>query len=309
MMANQGEDGPYRRGARALLIAGDPGGAAAGEEALAAAGVTLAIKSDIGAAPAAIADHTGVDLILIEARGADPDQLIPILRLIGGDAAEAGPAIVVTLDAEQIDLVAAQLLAGPVQLLCAPTVAERVSALAIALARKSHGFVRADDKDAERLQRLNEEIARIAETLARLTRSEGTAGRAIVGDRSLGYRAAPVAVEVAATEVRMAIRVRQLRHQFFGEGLLEDPAWDMLLDLFAADLERAQVSVSSLCIAAAVAPTTALRWIGRMTEEGLFERKPDPFDRRRAFMALSANAREAMMRYWAAAKQIGRATG
>ena len=59
----------------------------------------------------------------------------------------------------------------------------------------------------------------------------------------------------------------------------------MLLDLYAAELEGAQVSVSSLCIAAAVAPTTALRWIGRMTEAGLFVRQPDPFDRRRAFLA------------------------
>ncbi|MGJ3628472.1 hypothetical protein AB5I41_18845 [Sphingomonas sp. MMS24-JH45] len=54
----------------------------------------------------------------------------------------------------------------------------------------------------------------------------------------------------------------------------------MLLDLFAAELERARVSVSSLCIAAAVAPTTALRWIGRMASENAGarprSRRPSP---------------------------------
>ena len=43
----------------------------------------------------------------------------------------------------------------------------------------------------------------------------------------------------------------------------------VLLDLFAAELEGNRVSVSSLCIAAGVAPTTALRWIARMTDMGL----------------------------------------
>ena len=102
---------------------------------------------------------------------------------------------------------------------------------------------------------------------------------------------------VDAQEIRAAIRARRLRAQYFEAGLLEDPAWDMLLDLYAAQLERGRVSVSSLCIAAAVAPTTALRWIARMTDTGLFERRPDLLDRRRAFMVLSDRASEAMRGY------------
>jgi hypothetical protein len=42
------------------------------------------------------------------------------------------------------------------------------------------------------------------------------------------------------------------------EDLFADPGWDILLDLYAARQEGKQVSVSSLCIAAAVPPTTAL---------------------------------------------------
>jgi DNA-binding MarR family transcriptional regulator len=76
----------------------------------------------------------------------------------------------------------------------------------------------------------------------------------------------------------------------------------MLLDLYAAKLENSEVSVSSLCIAAAVAPTTALRWIGRLTDAGFLERRADPFDRRRAYLELSEQAAEGMRRYVAAVR-------
>jgi hypothetical protein len=69
----------------------------------------------------------------------------------------------------------------------------------------------------------------------------------------------------SATELAALAR-RYLRHRRERERLLPDlfadPAWDILLDLFAASIERRPVSVSSACVAAAVPPTTALRWIG-----------------------------------------------
>jgi len=78
----------------------------------------------------------------------------------------------------------------------------------------------------------------------------------------------------------------------------------MLLDLYAAELEGTRVSVSSLCIASAVAPTTALRWIARLTESGLLVRQPDPDDRRRAFMALSPQTSDALGAYMVALKRM-----
>ncbi len=126
-------------------------------------------------------------------------------------------------------------------------------------------------------------------------------GQVRVGSRSADVTALLEAVDAAT--VRQALRARRLRDSFFHAGLFEDPAWDMLLDLFAAELEHSRVSVSSLCIAAAVAPTTALRWISKMTEAELFVRQPDPQDRRRAFMALSPRASQAMRSYVAAARR------
>ncbi len=223
-----------------------------------------------------------------------PDLLEPLARLAG--AAPGG--VVVTLQEEQIDPVAATLLGRPgIELLCRPDPAALAATIALALARSSVPPRQVRENEAERLHRLNEEVARIAEVLARLTRSDRPSGA--VADRGSDYRGPPSSVPVAAADVRKAIRARRLRDPLFAEGLFEDPAWDMLLDLFAAELERAQVSVSSLCIAAAVPATTALRWIGRMTQSGLLERRPDPFDRRRAFMALTPVAREKMEGYFA----------
>jgi DNA-binding MarR family transcriptional regulator len=58
------------------------------------------------------------------------------------------------------------------------------------------------------------------------------------------------------------------------------------------------VPVSSLCIAAAVPATTALRWIKTMTDVGLFKRRADPHDGRRVFVELSHGASESMRRYF-----------
>ncbi len=98
--------------------------------------------------------------------------------------------------------------------------------------------------------------------------------------------------------VRRIIRQRQLRARFFDGELFADPAWDMLLDLTAARAEHNRVSVTSLCIASGVPPTTALRWITQMIEAGLLLRVEDEADRRRAFITLTDKAADAVARYF-----------
>ncbi len=60
------------------------------------------------------------------------------------------------------------------------------------------------------------------------------------------------------------------------------------------------MSVSSLCIAAAVPPTTALRWITAMTESGMLVRRQDPDDARRVFIELSNETNAKLDDYFAA---------
>jgi DNA-binding MarR family transcriptional regulator len=109
---------------------------------------------------------------------------------------------------------------------------------------------------------------------------------------------------IDAVQVRSMIRARRLRELYFAGDLFADPAWDMLLDLMAARLERRQVAVSSLCIAAAVPPTTALRWIKLLTDQGLLVRIADPSDGRRVFIELADQAADGMMNYLAAAHRL-----
>ena len=136
---------------------------------------------------------------------------------------------------------------------------------------------------------LSDEVSRIADQLARLaSMKDGPVLPAAVTDRS--------AAETARS-IREIIRKRQVRKQFFPAELFADPAWDIMLDLAAARLEGKQVSVSSLCIAAEVPTTTALRWIKGMTDAGMLARRSDPEDGRRSFIDLSDEAAEAMDRY------------
>jgi len=97
-------------------------------------------------------------------------------------------------------------------------------------------------------------------------------------------------VQGGSPESRFARRLlaeRREREHLFGQELFGEPAWDMLLDLFAAHHERSRVSVSSLCVAAAVPPTTAHRWIRDMTRRGILVRRRDGLDGRRVWVELA----------------------
>ena len=151
---------------------------------------------------------------------------------------------------------------------------------------------------AARLRQLSDEVSRIAQTLARLSSGAPAVGNI---EKPLTPPEAGSAPAVSGEAVRQLIRARRLRARFFDADLFADPAWDMLLDLFQAEIAQHRVPVSSLCIAAAVPPTTALRWIKTMTDSGLFLRRLDPHDRRRIFIELAPATSEAMRRYFAEA--------
>jgi DNA-binding MarR family transcriptional regulator len=95
---------------------------------------------------------------------------------------------------------------------------------------------------------------------------------------------------ITAGWVRAIIRARGLRSEYLGAGIFADPAWDILLDLYASRLEGERVSVSSLCTAAAVPATTALRWIKVLEDRGIVWRDSDPGDGRRIYIVLADGA-------------------
>ena len=228
----------------------------------------------------------------------------PLDELIGQvsrDVAEGRYAAVVSTTADLLDPLSAKIGDDAVELIVDADELERAAALAIATSRARIPLRLSDvaaDRSADRLRQLSEEVSRIAATLARLSSGPPAAPQAI--EPALHGDAPAVSTET----VRSVIRARRLRSRYFAEELFADPAWDMLLDLLQAEISHLRVPVSSLCIAAAVPATTALRWLKAMVGQGLFLRRADPHDGRRVFVELAPEASRALRSYFA---EVGQA--
>jgi DNA-binding MarR family transcriptional regulator len=109
----------------------------------------------------------------------------------------------------------------------------------------------------------------------------------------------PKTPERLATFARFLLAARRRRDRVFPNVEFGEPAWDMLLDLYVQHVEGRQVCVSSLCAAAAVPATTALRWIDMMVREDIFVRQPDPDDGRRAHIRLNGSVVDILEGYLA----------
>jgi DNA-binding MarR family transcriptional regulator len=265
------------------------------EQALAAAGVRLAGTLALDQAEQRLEEQVSLGLVWLELGEEDAHPTLDRLLSRLNDLAETRRTIIIAATPlELLDMVAARLTDRTTEILVVPDDAQRAASLAVALSGVFDDVgIRDVGKDnAVRLRQISDEMGRIAATLARLSTGPGSpAVRA-----SEGRTAAPA---VDADTVRAVIRARRLRSRFFSEELFADPAWDMLLDLLQAEIAQLRVPVSSLCIAAAVPATTALRWIKTMTEQGLFVRRADPHDGRRVFVELAPAASDAMRRYFA----------
>jgi hypothetical protein len=105
--------------------------------------------------------------------------------------------------------------------------------------------------------------------------------------------------ELFVQMARTAYARRRKRGAIFGDnGLFGEPAWDILLDLYIAHGEGKDVSVSSACIGSAAPPTTGLRWLGLLADQGLVEREHDTEDQRRVLVRLTERALSAMDDYF-----------
>lgn len=227
-----------------------------------------------------------------EDHGAELDLLLD--RLQAG--ARAGHRSVIFAPHELIDVISARAWHDDIAHLCAPNELDRVMAIGLACTKRPARLHDIGKGQAPaRLQQLSEEVGRIATILATLSEDELLKEPPEVEEDG---------ADLNAGVVRAMIRARRLREQYFGAELFADPAWDMLLDLMAARLDRQRVAVSSLCIAAAVPATTALRWIKTLTDHGLFVRTADPQDGRRVFIELSDKAAAQLVAYLRAVQRI-----
>lgn len=83
-----------------------------------------------------------------------------------------------------------------------------------------------------------------------------------------------------------------LDRRLFGE-----PAWDMMLALYCLPTRGERLGITALALASGVPATTALRWQGMLTEDGLIERVHDENDARRSFVRLSEKGRNMLEDY------------
>ncbi len=205
--------------------------------------------------------------------------------------------VVVSTRLAHIDEVLSELGDAGVDLVVDGDEAERLTTMALAAAPRDarhqvHDI--AADTSAARLRQLSEEVSRVAAALSRL--STVSSGPPL----STATMAPPRAdlPDVSAEGIRTMIRARRLRANHLPADLFADPAWDMLLDLLQAEIVQHRVPVSSLCIAAAVPATTALRWIKSMTDRGILMRRDDPHDGRRVFIEMAPPTSAAVRRYF-----------
>ena len=258
----------------------------------------IALLGDVVLVDCAVRGRSGLDALMLAG-----------LARLDMRVARSGAKLIVATSMAALDDVFAVLDQSFPQILVDPGRAERVVAVGRVMGEAGAARVREmAEEDRLALLRLSQQVEAIAHSLDRISQPD-SAGATSLSEFKRDYRGAEAAPSgfgaVGQPQlpdphmVRQVIANRQARGKFFDPALFGDPAWDMLLDLTAAHGEGVQVSVTSLCIAAGVPATTALRWLTQMVESGIFVRVPDPADRRRAFIALSERSMAGMAGYFA----------
>ncbi|MBO9378595.1 winged helix DNA-binding protein [Sphingomonas histidinilytica] len=285
----------YWGSAPIILVSADTEeGVAAATRSVEATGGRIAASVDIDTAAERLESQVAIDLVWVDI-AADHGPILDRLleRLVVGT--ERGDfAALIVIPSELVDIVASQIGGSAVSILVGRNERALDAALADRLARAAPQLREDGGDEAIRRHDFPIESFEQVHRPVPVVREGGSDGEGI------GYEPPPRPAVIDAGAIRDMIRARRLRDELFGAGLFADPAWDMLLDLMAARLERRPVAVSSLCIAAAVPATTALRWIKQLTEAGLLRRVADPDDGRRVFIELTDHAASVMEAYFTA---------
>lgn len=97
---------------------------------------------------------------------------------------------------------------------------------------------------------------------------------------------------IATRKAKSLLKIAYQRTVTISSKYFDDPSWHALLDLYVQESEGKMTSISSACTGTLAAPTTALRHIEVLTNDGLVVRIPDPDDKRRVWVALARDVRE-----------------
>ncbi len=107
-----------------------------------------------------------------------------------------------------------------------------------------------------------------------------------------------------SAEARVARRFLALRRQrtvFFGNKLIDECDWEMMLDALVAHEEGRRNTLSNMCLATMAPPATAFRHLTKLIECEVMVRHPDPEDGRRVWVELTPEVESRMrilLQHW-----------
>lgn len=155
--------------------------------------------------------------------------------------------------------------------------------------------VKNDGTEISKTVTLTERDLRDAARLFRLL-----ADPAVVANYLSDHFSAPAGTkdrDTLISRARIVLGSRKLRERYFNSNMFGEPAWDILLMLYASEQSSGRLTMTRLAEWVDAPLTTVARWVKFLEEEQLVERQPHPTDRRTVFITLLAKGRTALDSY------------
>jgi DNA-binding MarR family transcriptional regulator len=111
-------------------------------------------------------------------------------------------------------------------------------------------------------------------------------------------------VELTEDHVLSILIARRARESALGVNLFSEPAWDLLLELYAARLGARKMSLADLARAIGAPQSTAARWVAVLGDRGLIISESDPRERSGPSVSLTelgASRIEGLTGHWGTA--------
>ena len=81
---------------------------------------------------------------------------------------------------------------------------------------------------------------------------------------------------VTEDHILSSLILRRAREEAFGPNLFSEPAWDVLLELYAAELGGRRMSLRDIALSIKAPASTTARWVAVLAERGLIASHGDP---------------------------------
>lgn len=104
-------------------------------------------------------------------------------------------------------------------------------------------------------------------------------------------------------KARQILALRRKRSRRFSSALFSEPAWEMLLILYAADGAQ-RLTVSRLALLSGSSKGTAQRWMEYLQHKKLIGRDAHPTDKRVTFVELTEEGKQALSDYLSEATEL-----